>query len=95
MALAERIIKKIPECAGRKRLCPEECSGFFQEQIQLIMMDPVPCLGDLYDAVIGDGGHPGIVFRNRGKAFQSPEDQRGRGDPSVEFHGVLDVVAVR
>src|SRR5579859_6575577 len=67
----------------RGRLSREEGLRLFQEQIELIMMHPVARLWHFDEPAMLHGAHARIVFRHRSKAFQSPEEQRGRGDLAV------------
>ena len=58
----------------------EEGGRLSQEEVELVVVDPVAGAGDLDQAALCDGLVARILVRKRQKAFQSPEEQRGAGD---------------
>src|SRR5713226_7317756 len=77
-----------------RKLVAEEGGGFAEEEVELVVVDPVAGAGDLDQAAIGDGFVARVVLGKREKAFESPEEQRRAGDLAEELDGVLHVVAV-
>src|SRR5690242_9671529 len=73
-------------------LFAQKLRRLFQEEIKLIVVDPMACSRNFDNAVIADGVHARIVLRYRCKALEAPEDQRGRGDLAVEFNRIGDMV---
>ena len=55
----------------------EKSFGFFEEQLQLIMVHPVSRLGNCHQPALANGLHARIFRWHRGKAFQPPEQKRG------------------
>ena len=66
-----------------------------EEQLKLVVMDPVARTGDFDQATVGDGLEAQVVIGHGQKAFGAPEEESGAGDLGEDFHGVGDVVAVR
>src|SRR5579859_2950039 len=78
-----------------RKLVNEEGGGFAEEEGELVVVDPVAGAGDFDQAAMEDGLVAGIVFREREKAFESPEEQRGAGDLGEKLDGIFHVMAVR
>jgi hypothetical protein len=51
----------------------EEGGGFAQEELELVVVDPVAGAGDLDQAALGNGLVARIAFGKRQKAFEPPE----------------------
>src|SRR6202040_1585176 len=73
----------------------EEGRGFSQEEVQLVVVDPVAGAGNLDQAALRDGLVARIIFGKGQKAFQSPEEQRRAGNLAEQFDSILYVMAVR
>src|SRR6266478_365784 len=58
----------------------QERCGFFKEEVQLIMMDPVAGVRHSYQTAIANRLQSRIRMGHREKTFQPPEDQRRRGN---------------
>jgi hypothetical protein len=72
----------------------EEGGGFAEEEIELIVMDPVAGVGHGDHAAIADGLPARIVLGNWKKGFESPEEQRRASDLAEKLDGVAHVMSV-
>ena len=72
----------------------EEGGGFGEEELELVVVDPVAGVGDFYEAAIGDGLVAGVVFGNGEEAFESPKEEDRGCDLAEELYGVCEVMAV-
>src|SRR5215475_12863165 len=83
--------------SGQKRCTTWDCRllqklrRLLQKQLQLVVMHPVPRLLHLDQTAVANRLHPRILFRNRSKALQSPEEQRRRGNLPIELGALLHV----
>src|SRR5262249_28806197 len=84
------------DCGVRKRTLSvvEKGGSFLEEEIQLIVVYPVTRLGYRNQPTISYSPDSSIVFRHRREAFETPEEQRGRGDSTINLCGVRNVVTV-
>src|SRR6267378_4891850 len=73
----------------------EERGALAQEELELVVVDPVPGVGDFDQAAIGYCLIAGVIFGNGQKTFQAPEKEYGIGDLAEKLDGVFHVVTVR
>lgn len=66
-----------------------------EEEVELVVVDPVTGAGDFDQAAVGDGLVARVFFGEREEAFEPPEKKRGTRNLAQDFHGVCHVVAVR
>src|SRR5271157_2915313 len=73
------------EIAQITALISQKLLGLPQEDLELIVMDPMPSLVNLHQFVIADDRRAPVDFGILGPALPSPEQQCRAGDPGQHF----------